>query len=223
MKIAICFVFALTTVSPLRAQQISIDFGAKIGVPITRVGTSSVQTNTGSMTSTPLGPRLTAAPAFTMFVNDRLAVDVEALFRPVRYEVDTTNPAVSSFDTTRATALEIPIIVSYHHGHGRLRPYAGAGLIPYEKAWGRIDAHSILHNQGDRQTHVVFTYTGFTSTTTPLIVAGGMDYDKGRWRIRPEIRYTHSDGSSGRRPDQWDALVGVSFRAFQFGNKRNGP
>jgi hypothetical protein len=213
--------FLLFLASQLPAQELSVDIGGKIGVPVTRNIPPSV-VNFGQ-TTTAQGPRLAAAPTFTLFVDDRVAVDVEVLFRPVRYETDTTSPSISSFDTTRATALEIPIIVSYHFGDGPVRPYAGVGLIPYEKAWGRIDAHSILHNQGDRQTHVVFTYQGFRSRTVPLIVDGGIDYDKGRWRIRPEIRYTHSEGSSGRRRNQWDVLAGVSFRAFQSGTKRKGP
>jgi hypothetical protein len=124
------------------------------------------------------------------------------------------DPVITSFETTRATELEIPVIVSYHFGQGRVRGYAGGGLVPYEKAWGRIDARSILHNQGDRQTNVVFSFSGLSSNSTPLILSAGMDYLKGRWVFRPEFRYTHSNGSSGSAVNQFDIFLGISFRAF---------
>src|SRR5207302_1484957 len=145
MRFAGGLLYILLASLPVSAQEISIHFGGKAGVPLTWTIPSS-SNSFGQTTITPQGPRLTMAPTFTMFVDDRLAVDVEGLFRPVRYETDTINPSIGTFDKTRATALEIPVIMSYHFvSLGGFRPFVGAGLTPYEKAWGRIDAHSILH------------------------------------------------------------------------------
>src|SRR5437773_330042 len=131
-RIGFAALFLLSAALQASAQQISLYFGGKIGLPITRSIPSS-STSFGQTTIIQQGLRLTAAPTFTLFVDDRLAVDVEALFRPVRYETDIAGPSVSTFDKTRATALEIPVIASYHFTRRLLRPFVGAGLIAYEK------------------------------------------------------------------------------------------
>jgi hypothetical protein len=215
VRSAISILLFLMAAVPARAQQTSIHLGGQIGVPINRNIPPPPTPGLGSSTVSPQGPRIIMAPAFTFFVDNRLAVDVEPLFRPIRYETDEFGPRVSTFDTTRATSLEIPVIVSYHFTPRQLRPWAGAGLIAYEKSWGRVDGRGVIHDQGDRQTHVVFTFSGVKPTTPPLIVNAGLDYFRNGWSLRPEIRYTHSTGSSGRRPDQWDALIGVTFRVFE--------
>ena len=229
MRILLGVLLLLITALPALGQKVSIHFGGKVGVPITRnipslrgIGFVPIGSGFGQTTITPEGPRLTMSPTFTMFVDDRLAVDVEALFRPVRYETDIVAPSVSTFDKTRATSLEIPVIISYHFGHSRFRPYVGGGLMPYEKSWGRIDGHGIIHNQGNRETYVVFTYYGFSSNSAPLLFNAGVTYSINRWLIRPETRYTHSSGSSGRRPDQWDAFVGGTFRILQHRTSKAG-
>jgi hypothetical protein len=159
-----------------------------------------------------------------MLVDNRLAVDVEALFRPIRYQTRTDSPRVTSFDTIHGTALEIPVIVSYHFlVRSAVSPFAGAGLIPYEKSWGRDDAHSIIHDQGDRETNVVFSFPGFNSESKPLLLRAGVSFGRTRWLIRPEIRYTHSSGSSGRTPNQWDAFVNVAYRWLEHETSKAGP
>src|SRR5689334_20324122 len=106
MKIVVAISAVLMSALPLMAQQISIDFGAQIGVPITRALPPSLQNQFSSTRTRPLVPRLASSPTVIVFVDDRLAVDVEALFRPVRYETDSTSPTISSFDRVHATALE---------------------------------------------------------------------------------------------------------------------
>src|SRR5689334_16231549 len=112
MKILV-WVFCLTLpVSLADAQKVSVYAGGKLGVPFTRnlpkpypFGVTAVS---------PQGPRLSMAPAFTLLVDERLAVDVEGVFRLIRYETVRDSERITSFDTIRATAFEVPVIVSYH-------------------------------------------------------------------------------------------------------------
>ena len=153
------------------AQEVQLGFGATVGVPIT-LGVvpenPSQRGITTVTTTTAFGPRGLAGPALTLFVDDRLSVDVEAIFRPVRFETRSEETCCTFIDTVRATALEVPIFVSYRFGRSNLRPYVGAGLIPYEKQWGRIDAHNTFHDRGDLQTNVVFTYPGIVHSASRM-------------------------------------------------------
>lgn len=147
MKVQFGLMMILLGGTSLSAQQISFDFGARAGVPITQPVPPLTHYN---MTRTTIGgPRLAAAPTFTLFMDNRFGVDVEALFRPIRYKTESEDTCCSSSDSTRATALEVPVIGSYHFGNHTIRPYAGAGLIIYERQWGRVDTRTILHNQGN--------------------------------------------------------------------------
>ena len=78
---------------PMLAQHLQFDFGAKAGVPITRAVVPLSPGFPGVITTTRAwGPRLSGGPSVTLLVDDRLVVDVDVIFRPVRYETRTEEP-----------------------------------------------------------------------------------------------------------------------------------
>jgi hypothetical protein len=161
-------------------------------------------------------------PTATLSV-DRLAVDVDVIFRPVRFESRSEETCCTLIDTIRATSLEVPVFVSYRFGNSSLRPYAGAGIVPFETQWGRIDTHNTFHDRGDLQTHVVFSYPGIASTLSPpaFVFGGGAAFPMGKLLLRSELRYTRWSGQLLRQ-DQWDVLLSVGLPAFRFGRKGSG-
>lgn len=224
MKVCVLFLCLLSLSVSVLAQEVHLDFGAKAGVPLTLGVVAPTQPNFPgrTITTTPFGPRMLFGPTATLSV-DRLAVDVDVIFRPVRFESRSEETCCTLIDTIRATSLEVPVFVSYRFGNSSLRPYAGAGIVPFETQWGRIDTHNTFHDRGDLQTHVVFSYPGIASTLSPpaFVFGGGAAFPMGKLLLRSELRYTRWSGQLLRQ-DQWDVLLSVGLPAFRFGRKGSG-
>jgi hypothetical protein len=198
------------------AQKISLDFGLKTGVPLTKpVGLPIVfTTTTGSVERS----RYIAGPTLVMVLDDRFAVELDGLYRPIRFQTTDADPTSAGFEFTRAHSVEVPLFASYRFRVAALRPFAGAGLILYDRVWGKTDARRILHDQGDRETHVIFHYGPFRSEgSAPFLLGGGFDLAASSLTIGPELRYTHWGRSTVRRPHQWDFLISITHPTFRLG------
>jgi len=218
LRVAVALLAGCLLGPPALAQRVRLEFGGKVGVPITRPVPPLGNPFGATATTEYLQPRMSFGPSAAVLVQDSLVVDVDAIFRPVRYDQRTEESCCSTLEAVRATAVELPVFVSYRARRVRLRPYAGAGLVLYEKQWGKTDTRNTLHQQGDRQTHVVFRYPSFGSSSLPppLLFGGGVVLSEGGVVLRPELRYTHWRGQTLRSLNQWDVFLGIGFSVLRF-------
>ena len=92
---------------------------------------------------------------------------------------------------------EFPLIADYSILQGRIRPFAGGGILLTERL-----------------------SEGFLNQLPAYVINGGLDWRVSRVVIRPELRYTRWSSVSqstdvARRENQFEYLVGFSFRALR--------
>jgi hypothetical protein len=211
-----CLVGSLS-VSPCRAQRLTIDLGATSGVPLTRMILPNVSFDTTSSSQ----QRLPAfGPTVSMTIADQVMVEVDGIFKPIHFQTVRSGGCCTISDQTRITSLEMPVLAGYRFAI-RWHPYLGGGMVLYDRVWGRVDSYSIIHDQGDRQVHVVSSFAaaglnlGIDSAALPFVIGGGFELNAGPLKLRPHLRYTH--WHDARQANQWDALVGIAFPALQIG------
>ena len=208
------------SVIPCTAQQLTFDVGATAGVPLTRmiIPIASFDTISSSQQKLPA-----YGPTLSMTIADKARVEVDGIFKPIHFQTVGSGGCCTISAFTRITSVEMPVFASYRFGI-RWHPYVGGGMVVYDKVWGRVDSYSIIHNQGDRQVHVVSPFSeggfnlGLNSAALPLIVGGGLELKSGPLKLRPQLRYTR--WYDARQSNQWDVLVGIAFPAFQIGRSR---
>jgi hypothetical protein len=212
---AVFIVFFLTI--PVYGQRISLDVGVNAGVPLAKgVQDDAIRPSFGAVQTNVERPQFVLGPAVQLNVGGRFAVEVDGFYRPVRFQTQQTDSHITRTESTHATSLELPIFANFPFKLRKLRSFAGAGFIVYDRLLGTTDVHSILHDQGDRVVHVVTHYGPIDSASSspPFLAGGGFEFTSGPFTLAPQFRYTRWIGEPVRKPNQWDILVGISLPAF---------
>jgi hypothetical protein len=194
------------------AQEMAVEIGTKLGVPLTRVvDPLSATSGLYPVQSTDTGPpRIAVAPSLALTVAERATIELDAVFKPVRFGTVEAQPCCTFVQSVRATSFEFPLFVAYRVPH-RWNPFLGGGFVIWDKAWGRVDHHNTFHDRGELETRVTTPYRGVNvrNLTPPFVLGGGLEFKASVFGLRPELRYTHGSGRNNL-----DLFLGFSFRAL---------
>src|SRR6266850_6643074 len=127
---ALCIVFFCQTMV-LAQRRLDFEFGVRTGVPITKP-LSRVSTAPCCGISSESFPRtLIVGPTVGVVVLDRVQVEFEALYRPLRLSTESRalDSPNSSVTRMRGALWEFPLVANYTFFRGTVRPYAGGGLV----------------------------------------------------------------------------------------------
>ncbi len=201
--------------NPAIAQRrVVFEFGVRAGVPVNKTLESPFTGVPGSFTvqQSFKKPAFTVGPAFGAVLYDRVLVQFDALYKPVRLSTLTTIAAGTTVSTTRAASWEFPLVFDYRFFHGNTRPYAGGGMVLGQILDGTTE--SVFLNRGTE----VRTSSQFAAPVNQLpayVTNAGIEWNASRAVIRPELRYTRWDDSKSslrRRRDQFEFVIGFSVR-----------
>lgn len=177
--------------------QLPIGVGVKAGVPITD-GFSKTQL-TPSAFASPNSKNYIVGPMVELRLPFHLAVEADALYRPLNVAVTNGQTTISS---SNYNSWEFPVLAKYRFGFPIVHPYIEAGPS------FRTMANSISNISGNGVT-----------------VGAGVEVQALLLRVAPEFRYTHwgADSTSvlsttpitqvpfASKQDQLEFLVGFSF------------
>jgi hypothetical protein len=199
------------------AQTISVNAGIKAGLPLTAgVEEAAVRPAFGVSQVDVERPAFAGGPTVEVSLGERFLVEINGVYRPIRFETVERNTCCTFTRTTRAHSVEVPVVANYRFTAGRVRPFVGFGFMIYNRLWGSTDSHGVLHDQGDRQTHVVFHFRERSeSPSQPFLTGAGLEFSRGSITLRPQLRYTRWIGVSTRRHNHWEILVGVTLPVFR--------
>jgi hypothetical protein len=180
--------------------QLPFGVGVKAGVPLTD-GFSKTQLAPNSFASSD-SKNYIVGPMVELRLPFHLAVEADALYRPLNVTTTTTNgTTVTATTSSDFSSWEFPILAKYRFGFPVVHPYIEAGPS------FRTTANTIsnLSNNG-------------------VTLGAGVEVNALLLRIAPEFRYTHwsSDSKSAltglvtqtpfsSKQDQVEFLVGFSF------------
>jgi len=159
-------------------------------------------------------PSFTTGPTFGAVLYDRVVVQLDALFKPVRFLTDeTTTVATISLDT-HGGSWEFPLLFDYRFFRGELRPYTGGGTVLGQILYGTTESRTTVLSNG-RVDHTYGQFWTINNQFPAYIANAGVEWNRSRVVIRPEVRYTRwhdSRGGPKRRRDQVEFLIGLSLR-----------
>ena len=208
------FVIAIVAM-PRTVQCQSVDFGVKIGIPITSAFENNSQPPRFNYIANT--KRYTGGPTVEMSLPGKFALEADALYK--RLDYDATIMGVDTFtrESTTANSWEIPVLLKKYLVKGPLRPFGDIGV-------------SFRHVQGS--SHVVttvFPSRVLQNTTHPpelinswaegAVLGAGLELRAGFLHLVPEVRYTRmtrdnfrsSTGAFQSNRNQLDFLMGLVF------------
>lgn len=202
-------VAVMTSFTPAFAQKgLEFQFGVRAGVPITKF----IESDTPTINARETLDRASVivGPTFGALLHDRLLIELDAMYKPLRFRSQSTTPGAVTFEI-RAASFEFPVVFDYLFSKGNRRPFAGVGMVAGHIVTGTLESH------GTAGSAVETPFVGqfFLKHQLPAYVAnGGMEWRTRALAIRPEIRYTHWHPKRGLavRANQLEISVGLSLR-----------
>src|SRR5438093_12629189 len=102
-------ILLLFLATPLCAQDIFLHIGLEAGVPLTKPVNNDALASFPPITQqTNERPPFAASPAAELSVGSQFGVEVDGLYRPVRFQTQQNVPKITIFRSTRARPLELP-------------------------------------------------------------------------------------------------------------------
>jgi hypothetical protein len=190
--------------SPVLAQQrLELLFGVRLGIPLT----DSFTTGTPGRFVGETVDRVPASigPTFEAILYNRVLVQLDAMYKSFRGSENFNPPTGTTFNL-RAASFEFPLVADYLFTKGTLRPYAGIGAVA---------AHIINGTIETGLTTSPFEGQLLLRPQLPAYVANaGLEWDRSRFALRPEIRYTKWSMDQGFHmvENQVEISVGLSLR-----------
>jgi hypothetical protein len=215
-QLFLCFLLVGLMNPGLLAQDaVHFEFGARAGIP-TDANLHDYLTGLGAAFSSSFErPKYAIGSTFGVVVYDRVGIQFDAIYKPVRGSSSFFSPSSSTTTTSRGSAWEFPLVANYRFLDGPIRPFGGGGLVLGQKVTGTTELRStdLLRNG------LVTTSAGpccfVFESGTAWIVNGGLDWRLGYVSIQPELRFTHWPGATQpgtvHNPRQLDYLVGFTF------------
>jgi hypothetical protein len=196
--------------------RLTFDFGLRTGIPTTTLLESNFTAIPGLSTfqQSFKRPSFTVGPTFAAVLYDRVIVELDALYKPVRFTRNETTPSAIISNRSRGAFWEFPLVFDYRFLHGTLRPYAGGGGVLGQTMAVVTESQTAFFNSG-RIDHTFGQFGGFDSQLPAYVVNAGVEWNKVHVVVRPELRYTRWDNTASDpkiKRDQVECLVGLSFR-----------
>ena len=215
-----CVVAAILFALPAFAQKPTIDFGIRAGrpeSPILKV-THNQYFGISGVTEYFHDPAYTVGPTFALNLTDRFAIQVDAMYKPFRFETTRVVPSFSyGSSSTRGKWWEFPVMGKVRFGQETVRPFASGGFS-FNTLKAKTDTYDSVFNPSTGTTTTNHYSSSFgISNSLGLVAAGGVELKAWHFRITPELRYTHWLASTSQAgayawPNQFDVLVGFTFR-----------
>ncbi len=208
-------------------RPVNFEIGFRSGVPFTDALTSRLTGSAAFFSSASfVKPGFTVGPTLGVILRDQIAVEFDAIYKPIRFfERSTIGPGLRSSSTTRGRSWEFPLLVNYRFLRLPIRPVGGGGIILGSTLTGTTETR-ILDSQTGVET---FNTTPFRGSVmgqgVALVINGGLEWRSSRVLIRPELRYTRRPDASYntlllRAPNQFEYMVGFSFLARSAGGSK---
>jgi len=197
-------------------RNFSIDLGIRTGRPLKPVLQirGSQYDSLLRLTDTIHDPNYTVGPSVAVNLGAHLGVQVDALYKPLRYETTWSDPRTSVASSTGATWWEFPITGKWRFSGQGWQPFAGGG-ITFSRVKGTTEANVIQIASGT-QTRSSSPWR-LDDVHLGFVTGGGVELKAGHFRVAPEFRYTHWNRQSYQPgkyawPNQFDVLLGFAFR-----------
>jgi hypothetical protein len=203
-------VVLMASFAPSFAQErLEFQFGVRAGVPTTKFLESD--TSPTSARETLERANVIVGPTFGALLRDRLLIQLDAMYKPLRFQSRSVRPTDSAVFEIRGASFEFPVVFDYLFSKGKRRPFAGIGMVAGHITTGTLESHGTAG--GPVETPFVGQF--FLKHQLPAFIAnGGMEWRTRALAIRPDVRYTHWNEKRGLaiRPDQLEITVGLSLR-----------
>jgi len=216
---ALCIVLFCETVV-VAQRRLDFELGVRTGVPITKP-LSRVSTAPCCGISTESFPRtLIVGPTVGVVIFDRVQVELEALYRPLRLSSESRATGdnlvftTSSVTRIRGALWEFPLIANYRFFRGAVRPYTGGGLVLVTSQSGTTENRNITTTGVELRNLFDFSRRNWFSAS---VINAGLEWNMHRLEIRPELRYGHGYQDPfllSRHPNQLEFFMGFAFRGL---------
>jgi hypothetical protein len=207
---------ALFALDALAAFSQLITLGVKGGVPVTDF--LSVTQSPGPVSAISNTNRYIVGPTLELRLPAYFSVEFDALVRHFSYR--TTIALIGHFDQTTATsnAWEFPLLLKYKLRGRFVRPYINGGV-----AWDRLQGLSATRLFIGSDFVPTTTQTSNppelqNTTSTGVVIGGGVDIHALVLHISPELRYTRwtsqhftFDDALHSNQNQAEFLLGITF------------
>lgn len=202
MKLAIgcqiLIILALASAAQAQAS-LEIDFGVRTGMPFTTGFESNLSGAAAAFSSQAFSrPVASVGPTISAVLHERISVQFDVLYKRTTMNSSAYNGTSYTSTTQTLSSWEFPVTADYAFLSGPMRPFAGGGIVLGETFSG-----------------------GFSTSQLPAyVINGGLEWRLSRVVLRPELRYTRWNNVSqstaaGRRENQFEYLIGFSFRSFR--------
>jgi hypothetical protein len=153
-----------------------------------------------------------------------LAIEVDGLYHRQGYEVTEQVVKGSGVLSERGNSWEFPALLKYKLPVPKIKPFAEAGMAPRVISGNIAESgSSLLGGPGGVLTPFSDTLKMNIDASYGFVAGGGVQFNIGRLRLSPEVRYTHwmstpvygysLDGHSyGSTQNQADVLVGIGWK-----------
>ena len=192
----------LTLLLSLPASGQIFSYGLLVGTPLTDVTQTTTLAGIASLSKSTL---FTIGPTVQVNLPAGFRVEVDALYRPVAYQIATSLPYAAAQTHVSAAQFRFPVLLQKRFGRLPLiKPYAEGGLS-FDHLADLSQAASLLSTQPG--AIVQTTHAG-------LVLGAGLDVKIPFVRISPEFRYTRqfsSDFQGISELNQAEFLVGIRF------------
>jgi hypothetical protein len=213
-------IFLLTLPHGVFAQRVELQAGIRGGIPFGLFFESGLTGVASTQQSQAYDrPPLIVGPAFTVLFNDRIGIEVDALYARITGRGGSFSPALSTSSSTHGSSWEFPLIADYYVLKAPVGLYFGGGVVAGQTTSGTTEIHA-TNNLTGATTIQRQDLQASPSQLPAVIMNGGIEWRSARFAIRPELRYTRwsSRSESGiivRHPNQFEYLIGFSFRGHK--------
>jgi opacity protein-like surface antigen len=199
------------------ANSQAVGVGVKTGVRLTQPFTLTPPTDIFRTSSSYEfeSRRFTAGPTFQIFLPARLTIEVDALYKQIRYTNVRSAPLNTDTSETKGRSWEFPIEVK--------RSVLTLGGFEFLAGAGVSARHVRGTTQTEVRTHFDPPINSSTSTTVPpeivqawnagFLVAAGVRLRLGAIHLEPEVRYTRWRGETFRNPPSSPVCSCMGFQS----------
>ena len=171
----------------------------------------------------PESRRYVVGPMVELGLPFGLAVEVDALYHRQGYQVSNGNFAGFVVQSERGNSWEFPVLLKYKLPVAKINPFAEVGLAPRVISGNIAESGASINVTTGVSTPFSDTVKTNFDASYGFVAGGGVQFDIGRLRLSPEVRYTHwmstpiygyfGDGPSySSTQNQADVLVGIGWK-----------
>ena len=144
------------TAGAFSQSRVELQFGARAGIPFNISMESRLTGAAGGISSQAYDRSpFSAGPTFTALFYDRVAVELDSLYKPIRGRGGAFSPTLPTTSSTHGSSWEFPLVADYQLVKSPVRLYLGGGMMAGETTTGTTEIRT------------TDTRTGVTTVRTP--------------------------------------------------------